>query len=159
MAEVCARLESFGPSFATGVGVGLAGIILTARSGAGIADSGAQDLSLQSITAVLLGGCALSGGRGSVAGTMLGVLLLGVLNNGLVLLNIPAFYQYVAQGSLLVLAVMIRNTAAPRAGSSVTSGGKTRERRRHRRSTRPHDRASCSMTRWSLARAASPPRT
>lgn len=91
-----------------GLVAGLAGVLLTARSGAGVADSGALNLSLQSITAVLLGGCALSGGRGSVAGTILGVALLGVLQNGLVLLNVPQFYQLVAQGCLLVVAVMIQ---------------------------------------------------
>ncbi|MQA77181.1 MAG: ABC transporter permease [Streptosporangiales bacterium] len=91
-----------------GLVAGLAGVLLTARSGAGVADSGAPNLSLQSITAALLGGCALSGGRGSVAGTVLGVALLGVLQNGLVLLNVPQFYQLVAQGCLLVFAVMIQ---------------------------------------------------
>lgn len=91
-----------------GAVAGIAGVLLTARSGAGLADSGAPNLSLQSITAVLLGGCALAGGRGTVVGTVLGVLLLGVLQNGLVLLNVPQFYQYVAQGALLVLAVMIQ---------------------------------------------------
>lgn len=91
-----------------GLVAGLTGLVLTARTGAGLANSGAVDLSLQSITAVLLGGAALSGGRGSVVSTMLAVTLLGVLQNGLTLLSVPQFYQYVAQGVLLVGAVMIQ---------------------------------------------------
>lgn len=91
-----------------GAVAGLAGLLLTARTGAGLATSGAVDLSLQSITAVLLGGAALTGGRGSIVSTLLAVVLLGVLQNGLVLLSVPQFYQYVAQGALLVVAVMIQ---------------------------------------------------
>jgi ribose transport system permease protein len=92
---------------------GIAGVLLTARTGAGLANSGAPDLSLQSITAVLLGGAALTGGRGSVVGTMLAVLLLGVLQNGLTLLDVAQFYQLVAQGALLILAVAIQEFRAP----------------------------------------------
>jgi ribose transport system permease protein len=107
-----------------GVVAGVAGVLLTARSGAGVADSGAPNLSLQSIAAVLLGGCALAGGRGTVAGTVLGVLLLGVLQNGLVLLDVPQFYQFVAQGTLLVVAVMIQEyRGLSRFGRSARVGG------------------------------------
>lgn len=91
-----------------GLVAGVAGVLLTAKSGAGIANSGAENLSLQSIAAVLLGGSALTGGKGGVAGTLLAVALIGVLQNGLVLLNVPQFYQLVAQGVLLLGAVMIQ---------------------------------------------------
>ncbi|OLF05176.1 hypothetical protein BLA60_37290 [Actinophytocola xinjiangensis] len=106
-----------------GVVAGIAGVLLTARSGAGVADSGAPNLSLQSIAAVLLGGCALAGGRGTVAGTVLGVLLLGVLQNGLVLLDVPRFYQFVAQGTLLVVAVMIQEYRGGRRSRPAAAGG------------------------------------
>ena len=57
------------------------------------------------MTAVILGGASLAGGRGTILGTMLGLLIIGVLNNGLVLMNIDAFWQDVARGTLLILAV------------------------------------------------------
>ena len=108
LAGVPVHRYTLGVYVLAGAVAGVAGVLLTARSGAGVADSGAPNLSLQSITAVLLGGCALAGGRGTVAGTVLGVALLGVLQNGLVLLDVPQFYQLVAQGGLLVVAVMIQ---------------------------------------------------
>ena len=86
----------------------LAGILLTARTGSGQPTSGSQGLELQSITAAALGGCSLRGGKGTVAGTILAVLLLGVLTNGLTILNVNAFWQDIAQGMLLVVAVMIQ---------------------------------------------------
>ena len=100
----------------SGLIAGVAGVLLTARTGAGLPDSGAADLGLSSITAVLLGGCALSGGKGTITGTILGVILLGVLDNGLVLLDVEAYYQLVAKGALLVLAVMIQEWRNARAG-------------------------------------------
>jgi len=87
---------------------GLAGVILTAKQGAGVAASGAPDLALQSITAVVLGGAALTGGVGTIFGTVLGVIILGILQNGLLLLNVSALYQPVPQGLLLIIAVLIQ---------------------------------------------------
>ena len=91
----------------SGLVAGLAGIILTARSNAGQPNSG-TGLELEAITAAVLGGTAMSGGKGTVLGTMLGVLILGVLNNGMILLNINQFYQFVAKGALLIIAVLIQ---------------------------------------------------
>lgn len=85
------------------------GVLLTARTGSGEPVSGSQGLELQAITAVALGGCSLSGGRGSVVGTVLAVCLLGVLTDGLTMLGANAFYQDIAQGSLLVAAVILQN--------------------------------------------------
>jgi ribose transport system permease protein len=53
----------------------------------------------------VLGGASLAGGRGTILGTALGLLIVGVLNNGLILLNIDAYWQQVAQGTLLIAAV------------------------------------------------------
>jgi ribose transport system permease protein len=86
----------------------IAGVLLTARTGSGQPTSGSQGLELQSITAAALGGVALQGGKGGIAGTVIAVLLLGVLQNGLTILNVNSFWQDIAQGALLVVAVVIQ---------------------------------------------------
>jgi ribose transport system permease protein len=86
----------------------VAGVLLTARTGSGQPTSGSQGLELQSITAAALGGAALRGGKGTVTGTILAVLLLGVLVNGLTILDVNSFWQDVAQGALLIIAVVIQ---------------------------------------------------
>lgn len=98
----------FGIYTLSGLVAGLAGVLLTAKINSGQPASGTVGLELDSITAALLGGAALAGGRGTVAGAILGVLILGVLDNGLILLNVQSFYQLVAKGGLLVTAVMIQ---------------------------------------------------
>ncbi len=92
----------------TGTVAALAGILLTARTGSGQPTSGSQGLELQSITAAALGGVSLQGGRGTIVGTILAVILLGVLENGLIILNVNSFWQDIAQGFLLVIAVVIQ---------------------------------------------------
>lgn len=91
-----------------GLAAAVAGVLLTARTGSGQPVSGSQGLELQSITAAALGGCSLQGGRGTITGTILAVLMLGVLENGLTILNVNSFWQDVAQGALLVSAVIIQ---------------------------------------------------
>lgn len=91
-----------------GLVAGIAGVLLTARTGSGQPTSGSQGLELQSITAAALGGCSLQGGKGTIVGTLLAVILLGVLENGLIILNVNSFYQDIAQGALLVVAVVIQ---------------------------------------------------
>src|SRR4051812_8043796 len=93
---------------AAGLAAALAGIMLTARTGSGQPTSGSQGLELQSITAAALGGVSLRGGKGTISGTILAVLLLGVLQNGLTILNVNSFWQDIAQGFLLVVAVVIQ---------------------------------------------------
>lgn len=100
----------------SGIGAAIAGIVLTARTHSGQPQSGSQGLELEAITAALLGGCALNGGKGTVFGTMLAVVLLGVLTNGMILLGIQSFYQLVAKGALLVLAVTIQQYRLSRTG-------------------------------------------
>lgn len=84
----------------------LAGIILTARvNGADpLAGTGYE---LQAISAVVIGGTSLFGGIGSIRGTVLGVLLIGIVMNGLNLLNVSSYYQQAAQGLILVAAVLL----------------------------------------------------
>jgi ribose transport system permease protein len=90
----------------------LAGVLLTARTGSGQPTSGSQGLELQSITAAALGGCSLQGGRGTIVGTIFAVILLGVLQNGLIILDVNSFWQDIAQGALLVIAVVIQQRRA-----------------------------------------------
>lgn len=86
----------------------LAGILITARTGSGQPVSGSEGLELESITAAALGGCSLKGGKGAIAGTILAVVLLGILTNGMTLLGVNPFWQNVAKGVLLVVAVVIQ---------------------------------------------------
>jgi len=106
---------------------GLAGVIVTARTSSGQPASGTQGLELEAITAVFLGGALLAGGKGTIVGSMLAVLLLAVLSNGMNLLGIPTFYQLVAKGLLLVLAVAIGQwrmaSAEARQAKLTASGG------------------------------------
>jgi ribose transport system permease protein len=90
----------------TGLAAALSGVILASRLGSGqpIAGLGSE---LNVIAAVVLGGTALAGGRGTVWGSLVGALLIGVLNNGLNLLGISFFYQQVVGGFVIILAVFI----------------------------------------------------
>jgi len=88
----CGALAAF-------AGTIMASELLSADGGLG------SDSALTSISAVILGGASLSGGVGSVLGAIVGILILGVLNNGLVLLNVSAFYQDIITGVVLLLAV------------------------------------------------------
>lgn len=82
----------------------VAGIVLASQLRAGSPNL-AADMNLNSITAVVLGGASLTGGVGSVIGTVLGVLILGTLSNGLALMQVSAYYQLVATGCVLIVAV------------------------------------------------------
>ncbi len=83
---------------------GVAGIILTSQLGAG-APQAATGLEISVIAAVILGGTSLAGGKGTIPGTLLGVLILGTLNNGMQLLSVSSYFQQIAQGLVLLLAV------------------------------------------------------
>lgn len=85
---------------------GVAGLIVTARLDSAQPNAG-LGYELDSIAAVVIGGTSLSGGRGSVAGTVLGCLIIGVLNNGLFLLNVSPFWQQVIKGVVILIAVAI----------------------------------------------------
>ena len=89
-----------------GLLAGAAGLIVTARldSAQPNAELGYE---LDSIAAVVIGGTSLSGGRGSVMGTVIGCLIIGVLNNGLFLLNVSPFWQQVVKGFVILAAVAI----------------------------------------------------
>jgi ribose transport system permease protein len=90
---------------------GVAGLIVTARLDSAQPNAG-LGYELDSIAAVVIGGTSLSGGRGSVMGTVLGCLIIGVLNNGLFLLNVSPFWQQVIKGVVILLAVAIDRMSA-----------------------------------------------
>lgn len=90
----------------SGLCAGLAGIVLTARLD-GAAPLNGTGYELQAIAAVVIGGTSLFGGRGTIRGTILGVLLLGVVINGLNLLGVSSYYQQAVQGVILVIAVLL----------------------------------------------------
>jgi ribose transport system permease protein len=90
----------------SGLAVGLTGLLLASQTGQGSGNA-ATGLEFSAITAVVLGGASLSGGRGSIFGTTLGVLIIGVVNNGIVLLNVESFWQDVVRGVLLIIAVAV----------------------------------------------------
>jgi ribose transport system permease protein len=85
---------------------GVAGLLVTARLDSAQPNAG-LGYELDSIAAVVIGGTSLSGGRGSIMGTVLGCLIIGVLNNGLFLLNVSPFWQQVIKGLVILAAVAI----------------------------------------------------
>ena len=88
----------------TGMLAGLAALVLSARSHAARPDV-VQGMELDVIASVILGGCSLFGGRGFILGTLLGSLIIGTLNNGLVLLGVSSPMQLVIKGAIIVAAV------------------------------------------------------
>lgn len=82
----------------------LGGAILASRMNSG-QPSSSMGLEMSAVTAVVLGGIAFTGGIGSLGGTVIGVLILQGFNNGLLIMNVPQFWQYVASGLLLVAAL------------------------------------------------------
>jgi len=82
------------------------GLLVTARLDSATPNAGIS-YELDAIAAVVIGGTSLSGGRGTIWGTVLGAMIIGVLNNGLVLLDVSPFWQQVIKGLVILLAVII----------------------------------------------------
>jgi len=85
---------------------GIAGLLLVSRTGVGDPQAG-QTSNLDSITAVVLGGTSLLGGRGQILGTLIGALIVGVFRNGLQLMGVESTYQVLITGILVILAVSV----------------------------------------------------
>jgi ribose transport system permease protein len=91
---------------AAGMLAALAGIIITARLGSAQPTAG-TGYELDAIAAVVLGGTSMSGGVGTISGTVIGALIIGLLNNALNLLQVPSYYQDVAKGVVILIAVLL----------------------------------------------------
>jgi fructose transport system permease protein len=92
---------------------GVAALLLVSRTGVGDPNAGQTD-NLDSITAVVLGGTSLFGGRGSVIGTLAGALIVGVIRNGLQLIGVASIYQTLITGILVIVAVAVDQLARRR---------------------------------------------
>lgn len=100
----------------TGIMAGLAGVVIASRLYSGQPRSG-EGAEMDAIAAVVVGGTSMSGGSGRLGGTLIGVLIIGVLNNGLNLMGVDSNWQYIVKGLVILLAVyldFIRNRKAGR---------------------------------------------
>ena len=97
------KLSVFGIS---GLLSALGGIILSARTTAGLPQAG-ETYELDAIAAVVIGGTSLFGGRGTLFGSLIGALIIGVVNNGLDLLGVSAYFQLIFKGAIIVAAVLL----------------------------------------------------
>lgn len=93
---------------------GVAGLLVTAKLDSAQPNAG-MSYELDSIAAVVIGGTSLNGGRGAIVGTVLGCLIIGVLNNGLVLLGVSAVWQQVIKGLVILIAVAVDKAGAKKA--------------------------------------------
>ncbi|MCU0338445.1 MAG: ABC transporter permease [Spirosomaceae bacterium] len=89
-----------------GLLAGLAGILLTSRITTGQPNAGAG-FELYAIAAAIIGGTSTSGGTGTMTGTLIGALMIGVISNGLDLLNVSSYYQQIVMGSIIIGAVVL----------------------------------------------------
>jgi simple sugar transport system permease protein len=92
----------------TGVFSAVAGILVSTRLASGSSNSG-TGFELEVITAVVLGGTSLMGGRGSIIGSMIGAMTLGIISNGLVLLHVDVYWVPITQGIILVVAIFLNS--------------------------------------------------
>ncbi len=98
----------------TGLASALAGLVIAARLGSGSSNA-AVGFELDAIAAVVLGGTALAGGRGSVAGTVLGALTIAVIGNGLILAHVSPFFTQIVTGAIILAAIWLNTRLfAPR---------------------------------------------
>ena len=89
-----------------GLMAGISGIMLAAQNGAGL-PMACANTNMEALSAVVLGGAGLAGGRGTIIGTFLGVFVLCVLNNGMTMLNVQSFWQQVIIGAVLLLSISL----------------------------------------------------
>lgn len=106
LSGIDSRKVKFGAFIISAVTASMAGFLLSAQVGAALPQSGAGT-EMATISAVILGGISLSGGKGKISGTVLGMLILSTINNGLTLLGVNAYFQMVVNGAVLLLAVLI----------------------------------------------------
>lgn len=99
----------------SGFATAIAALVLTGRLNSAQPTAG-QAFELDAIAAVVVGGTSLFGGRGSVWGTLVGALIIGVINNGMNLLNVSSFYQQIVKGGVILLALLVDRVLSNRQG-------------------------------------------
>ncbi len=102
---VNAKLTEFMVYVISGFTAACAGVLLSSRIQTG-QPAGGQGYELDAITATVIGGSSLSGGRGTVFGCFVGMLVIGIMTNGLDLLNVSSYYQQIIKGAIILLAVL-----------------------------------------------------
>ena len=100
------RMVRFWGMMISAMTAALAGIIFVSQVGATVPSAGNTGL-MDVVTAVILGGISLSGGKGKIEGTLIGVFILAVLSNGMVLLSVQSYYQMLVKGLVILLAVYV----------------------------------------------------
>ena len=99
----------------TGIMAGIAGVVIASRLYSGQPRSG-EGAEMDAIAAVVVGGTSMSGGSGRLGGTLIGVLIIGVLNNGLNLMGVDSNWQYIVKGFVILLAVYVDFSRNRKAG-------------------------------------------
>lgn len=106
------RVQAFTFAY-SGLAAALAAMVLTGRLNSAQPSAGTM-FELDAIAAVVVGGTSLFGGRGGVFGTLVGALIIGVINNGMNLLNVPSFYQQIVKGGVILGALLIERVLSTR---------------------------------------------
>ena len=104
-----------------GLCAGIAGILYTARFSSGAPQAG-EPLLLDSIAAVVIGGASLFGGSGRIIGTVIGALIIAVIQYGLVFVNVEPFWQFVAVGAVIIISVLVDQTQSKITGEERADG-------------------------------------
>ena len=110
---IATRAVLIGVYTVAGLTYGIAALLAVARTGVGDSQAGETE-ALDAITAVVLGGTSLFGGRGVVLGSLLGALIVGVFRNGLTLMGVSSIYQVLITGILVILAVSVDKLSRPK---------------------------------------------
>jgi ribose transport system permease protein len=129
MAGIKVQRYLFAVFLLSGLCAAIAGVMLAGQTGTAQPTEGSVGLELTAITAVLLGGTGLNGGTGTVFGAVLGVLVLSTLDNGLLLLGVPAFWQEVATGVVLMIAVLLQDFSGHRSRLRTLRAARRRAQR------------------------------
>lgn len=106
LSGISASRIRFGAMTYSAICAGLGGFLLSSQTGAAIPSSGAGS-EMTVVSGVILGGISLSGGKGKISGTILGVLVIAAIKNGLTLCNVDSFVQMIIEGAILIAAVLL----------------------------------------------------